>query len=252
MSSGDKLIIETPEQTVLEFPLAGIGSRSLALAIDTLLQIAVLIVLGLVAGIISYEGFLPRLGKQYMYAILIFLAFLSQFGYFAFFETIWNGRTPGKRWIHLRVIMDSGRPLGAQGAILRNLMRIVDSLPSIYAVGIITSLISPQNKRVGDYLAGTVVIQEKSVQGDRSLWDATPTPLLATSQFPKLNAAELQLVEAYLDRRSSLQDDVRRSMARRIADRMTQGSSAAPETIQDPEKFLEALAEHSRNIVHFR
>jgi uncharacterized RDD family membrane protein YckC len=159
MSSVDKLIIETPEQTVLEFPLAGIGSRALALAIDTLLQIAVLAVLGLIAGIISYEGVLPRLGKQYVFAVLIFLAFLSQFGYFAFFEVIWNGRTPGKRWIHLRVITDSGRPLGAQGAILRNLMRIVDSLPSIYAVGIITSLISPQNKRVGDYLAGTVVIQ---------------------------------------------------------------------------------------------
>jgi uncharacterized RDD family membrane protein YckC len=252
MSSGDKLIIETPEQTVLEFPLAGIGSRSLALAIDTLLQIAVLIVLGLIAGIISYEGVLPRLGKQYVYAILIFIGFLSQFGYFAFFEAIWNGRTPGKKWIHLRVIMDSGRPLGAQGAILRNLMRIVDSLPSIYAVGIITSLISPQNKRVGDYLAGTVVIQEKSIQADRSLWDATPTTLLATSRFPKLNAAELQLVEAYLDRRSSLQDEVRRSMARQIAERMTQGSSATHETIQDPEKFLEALAEHSRNMVHFR
>ena len=252
MSSGDKLIIETPEQTVLEFPLAGIGSRSLALAIDTLLQIAVLIVLGLIAGIISYEGVLPRLGKQYVYAILIFIGFLSQFGYFAFFEAIWNGRTPGKKWIHLRVIMDSGRPLGAQGAILRNLMRIVDSLPSIYAVGIITSLISPQNKRVGDYLAGTVVIQEKSIQADRSLWDATPTTLLATSRFPKLNAAELQLVEAYLDRRSSLQDEVRRSMARQIADRMTRGSSATHETIQDPEKFLEALAEHSRNVVHFR
>ncbi len=252
MSSGDKLTIETPEQTVLEFPLAGIGSRSLALAIDTLLQIAVLIVLGLIAGIISYEGVLPRLGKQYVYAILIFIAFLSQFGYFAFFEALWNGRTPGKKWIHLRVIMDSGRPLGAQGAILRNLMRIVDSLPSIYAVGIITSLISPQNKRVGDYLAGTVVVQEKSIQADRSMWDARPMPLLVTSQFPKLNAAELQLVEAYLDRRSSLQDEVRRSMARQIADRMTQGLSATHETIQDPEKFLEALAEHSRNIVHFR
>ena len=253
MSSGDKLIIETPEQTVLEFPLAGIGSRALALAIDTLLQIAILIALGLIAGIISYEGFLPRLGKQYMYAILIFIAFLSQFGYFAFFEAIWNGRTPGKRWIHLRVIMDSGRPLGAQGAILRNLMRIVDEIPfPMYAVGIITSLVSPQNKRVGDYLAGTVVIQEKSVPGDRSLWDTTPTPLLATSQFPKLNAAELQLVEAYLDRRSSLQDDVRRSMARKIADRISEGLSLRPDAVQDPEQFLEELAEHSRNMVHFR
>jgi len=252
MSSGDKLIIETPEQTVLEFPLAGIGSRALALAIDTLLQIAFLIALGLIAGIISYEGFLPRLGKQYVYAILIFIAFLSQFGYFAFFEAIWNGRTPGKKWIHLRVITDSGRPVGAQEAILRNLMRIVDSLPSLYATGIITSLISPQNKRVGDYLAGTVVIQEKSAPADRSLWDAAPTPVLTTSQFPKLNAAELQLVEAYLERRSTLQEEVRRSMARKIAERMAQGSTATPESIKDPEKFLEALAEHSRNRVHFR
>jgi len=252
MSSGDKLIIETPEQTVLEFPLAGIGSRALALAIDTLLQVGVLVALGLIAGIISYEGFLPRLGKQYVYAILIFIAFLSQFGYFAFFEAIWNGRTPGKKWIHLRVITDSGRPVGAQEAILRNLMRIVDSLPSLYATGIITSLISPQNKRVGDYLAGTVVIQEKSAPADRSLWDAAPTPVLTTSQFPKLNAAELQLVEAYLERRSTLQEEVRRSMARQIAERMAQGSTATPESIQDPEKFLEALAEHSRNRVHFR
>ena len=252
MSSGDKLIIETPEQTVLEFPLAGIGSRSLALAIDTLLQIGVLIVLGVIAALISYMGLLPGLGKQWGYAVLIFLAFLLQFGYFALFETIWNGRTPGKRWIHLRVIMDSGRPVDAQGAILRNLMRIVDSIPSIYAVGIITSLISPQNKRVGDYLAGTVVIQEKSEQADRSLWNSTATHLSATSPFPKLSAGELQLVEAYLDRRSSLQDDVRRSMARQIAERMSQGSTPFQETIQDPEKFLEALAEHSRNLVHFR
>jgi uncharacterized RDD family membrane protein YckC len=252
MSSGDKLIIETPEQTVLEFPLAGIGSRSLALAIDTLLQIGVLVVLGLFALAISYAGYFPRLGKQWVYAILIFLAFLSQFAYFAFFEAIWSGQTPGKRWIHLRVMTDSGRPLGAQGAILRNLMRIVDSLPSLYAIGIITSLISSQNKRVGDYLAGTVVVQERSEQTDRSLWDSTTTNLLATSPLPKITPAELQLVEAFLERRSGLQEEIRRSMALQIAERMKRASFALHEPIQDPEKFLEALAEHSRNIVHFR
>ena len=62
MSSDDKLIIETPEQTALEFPLAGIGSRSLAVAIDTLLQIGFLIVLGIIAGIISVAGFFPQIG----------------------------------------------------------------------------------------------------------------------------------------------------------------------------------------------
>jgi hypothetical protein len=131
-------------------------------------------------------------------------------------------------------------------------MRIVDSLPSLYAIGIITSLISSQNKRVGDYLAGTVVIQEKSVQGGRSLWASPATPLLATSQSWTVNAAELQLVEAFLERRSSLQDDVRRSLARQIAERLGQGGSIPQGALQDPEKFLEALAEQSRNIAHFR
>jgi uncharacterized RDD family membrane protein YckC len=252
MSSDDKLTIETPEQTVLEFVLAGIGSRSLALAIDTLLQAAVLILVGVAAGLISYAGFFPQIGKQWVYAILIFVAFLSQFGYFAFFETIWNGQTPGKRWTHLRVITDSGRPVSAQDAILRNLMRIVDYLPSLYAIGIITSLISPQNKRVGDYVAGTVVILERPLQDGRSLWDAPATHLLASTQARAITVAEIQLVEAFLERRSSFQADVRRSMAHQIAERMKQGWSVPHETLQDPEKFLEALAEHCRSVVHFR
>lgn len=252
MSSDDKLIIETPEQTLLEFPLAGIGSRSLALAIDTLLQLGAALVLGLLAALISYMGFLPQIGKQYVYAILIFAAFVMEFGYFAFFETIWNGQTPGKRWTQLRVIADSGRPVGAQAAILRNLMRIVDALPFLYAVGIITSLISSQSKRAGDYIAGTVVIHEKPLPGGRSQWDAPPASLLTAPQSRALTASELQLVETFLERRSSLQEEVRRSMARQIAERLSQGWSVPQEPLQEPEKFLEALAERSRNIAHFR
>jgi uncharacterized RDD family membrane protein YckC len=251
MLPGDKLTIEIPELTVLEFPLAGIGSRSLALAIDSLLQFAVLILVGVAAGLMAYAGFVPQMGKQWVYAVLIFIGFLVEFAYFAFFESVWNGQTPGKRWTHLRVITDSGRPVNAQNAILRNLLRIVDSLPFLYATGIITSLISPQNKRVGDYLAGTVVVHEKPLQGGRSLWDRAATPLLATTQPRTLAAAELQLIESFLERRDNLPDEVRRSIARQIAERMSQGGFPH-ETAQDPEKFLEALAEHCRNVAHFR
>jgi uncharacterized RDD family membrane protein YckC len=252
MSSDDKLIIETPEQTVVEFPLAGIGSRSLAIAIDTLLQIAGLILIGIAAGLVSYAGFFPRIGKQWVYAALIFLVFLLQFGYFAFFETIWNGRTPGKRWTNLRVITDSGRPLDTQRAILRNLIRIVDALPTLYAVGIVTSLISSQNKRVGDYVAGTVVIHEKPLQGGPLLWDAPTTHQLTMTQSPAITSAELQLIETFLERRHSFPDDVRRSMAHQIVQRLSQRWAAPPDNLQDPEKLLEALAEHSRNMAHFR
>ncbi len=116
MSSDDKLIIETPEQTVLEFPLAGIGSRALGPGDRHAAADRRLIALGLIDALISYLGILPQVGKQYLYAILIFAAFLMEFGYFAFFEAIWNGQTPGKRWTRLRVIADSGRPLGAQAS----------------------------------------------------------------------------------------------------------------------------------------
>lgn len=252
MYSGDKLTIETPEQTVLEFPLAGIGSRSLALAIDSALQAGAIVAVGLFALLLSLAGFLPDVGKQWTYALLILAAFLLEFGYFAFFEAIWNGQTPGKRWSHLRVLKDSGRPISVQDAILRNLLRIVDSLPTLYAIGIVTSLLSKQNKRLGDYLAGTVVVHEKPMTTGQLTWEAASPALIAGAQPRTLTPAELQLVEAFLERRSSFTDDVRRSMARQIVDKLNNGNAASPESTQDPEKYLEYLAEHGRNLAHFR
>ena len=252
MYSGDKLTIETPEQTVLEFPLAGIGSRSLALAIDSALQAGAIVAVALFAGLLSLAGFLPDVGKQWTYALLILAAFLLEFGYFAFFEAVWNGQTPGKRWTHLRVLKDSGRPISVQDAILRNLLRIVDSLPTLYAIGIVTSLLSKQNKRLGDYLAGTVVVHEKPMTAGQLTWEAASTSLIAGAQPRTLTPAELQLVEAFLERRSSFTDDVRRSMARQIVDKLNNGNAASPESLQDPEKYLEYLGEHGRNLAHFR
>jgi uncharacterized RDD family membrane protein YckC len=255
MSSSDKLTIETPEQTALEFPLAGIGSRFLALAADTLLQLAVAWVLVMVfaASAISLSLFSTSAGLWTL-AILIFALFSVQFGYFALFEALWNGQTPGKRWTHLRVIKDSGRPISAYDAILRNLLRIVDSLPTMYATGLITMLISRENKRVGDYAAGTVVIHEKPLQGVSSIWQqsATPAQPPAARPFPRLTVGELQLVEAFLDRRGSLEPHVRRAMAQQIAERLAERWSVPSEERPDAEKFLEAAAEQRRQTARFR
>lgn len=254
MSSADKLIIETPEQTSLEFPLAGIGSRFLALALDTLLQIAAIIVLGMIAALALSVGFTGRLGKQWIVAILILMGFTVQVAYFAFFEAVWNGQTPGKRWTHLRVIQDSGRPIGAYEAILRNLIRIVDSLPTVYATGLITMLISRENKRVGDYAAGTVVVHEKPLQGVSSIWRASAEPAQAVpvSIAVPLTAEELQLVESFLERRASLDPDVRRSMARQIVERLAPRLGVPAEARPDTERFLEAVADQQRNAARFR
>jgi len=257
MSSSDKLTIETPEQTSLEFPLAGIGSRFLAIAADTLLQLAAMWVLGmiLIAAAISMR-ILASSDRAGLWSVAIFIlaAFFVQFGYFALFEALWNGQTPGKRWTHLRVIKDSGRPITAYDAILRNLLRIVDSLPTFYATGLITMLISSQNKRVGDYAAGTVVVHEKPLQAVASIWN---TPAASAQSMPissstQITVDELQLVETFLERRGSLEPDMRWAMGRQIADRLGRQMGVSLEARPDSEKFLEAVAEQRRNMARFR
>src|SRR5260370_34105330 len=129
-SFADKLTIETPEQTALEFAVAGIGSRFLALSLDSLIQMRVGFVAGIggsiAIGLISAA--VPTAG-MWGFAVLILFFFLLYFGYFALFEIIWNGQTPGKRKAGIRVFKDSGRPLTAAVSTGRNLIRIFDWLP---------------------------------------------------------------------------------------------------------------------------
>jgi uncharacterized RDD family membrane protein YckC len=253
MSSADKLTIETPEQTSLEFPLAGIGSRFLALAADTLLQTAFFAVLGIAAGLLSVANLFSTMTKQWMIAILLFIFFAVQFGYFAVFESLWNGQTPGKRWTRLRVIKDDGRPITPYDAILRNLLRTVDALPSLYATGIICILFSRENKRVGDFAAGTVVIHEKPLDGVSSIWDASAPQLQASAwgALPQLTLEELQLIEAFFGRRSNLDPDVRRMISSQISDRLGTRLGVTPDARPDAEKFLEYLAGQRRNSARF-
>jgi len=253
MSSADKLIIETPEQTSLEFPLAGIGSRFLALAADTLLQTTFFLVLGIAGIALSTINLLTTIGRQWVIAILLFIFFAVQFGYFALFESLWNGQTPGKRWTRLRVIKDDGRPITSYDAILRNLLRTVDALPTLYATGIICILLSRENKRVGDFAAGTVVIHEKPPEGVSSIWDESAPQTLASAwgALPQLTLEELQLIEAFFGRRSNLDPDVRRKISAQISDRLGARLGVALDARPDAEKFLEYLAGQRRNSARF-
>ncbi|HMB80397.1 MAG TPA: RDD family protein, partial [Vicinamibacterales bacterium] len=113
MQSDQRLRIDTPEQIPLELSLAGIGSRFLAVAVDTVLQAALS-----VAGVLAFMvgpgiAGLPALFRQVGPALGILFLFCVYWGYFAFFEILWSGRTPGKRIAGIRVIKDSGRPINA-------------------------------------------------------------------------------------------------------------------------------------------
>ncbi len=261
----DHLTIETPEQIPLEFQLAGIGSRFLALALDTLIQIAAGIVLVMVAAVISAE--IEKQAQSWLWALVVLGGFLIQFAYFALFEALWNGQTPGKRSVHLRVIKESGRVITPYEAIARNLLRLVDSLPGIYAVGIVSALLSSRSKRLGDYLAGTVVVHERPIEQKlRVGWSLTPAPApnparattgAASALDPgidlsRLSPDEFQLVESFLERRLQLGPEVRREMARRISDRIASKLDLPPDRRPSNERLLEALAGAYRDRAGYR
>ncbi len=249
----DKLTIETPEQTPLEFPLAGIGSRFLALVLDTLIQFAAILLLGIVSLLLaSGIGKSWEAGGMWAMAVGWFLVFSLYFGYFAVFEAVWNGQTPGKRFTRLRVIQSSGRPITVYQAIARNLLRIVDQLPGFYAIGILTALLNRQNKRLGDYAADTVVVHEKALTEVQPEWDLPGKSKIARYNAARLSAEDLQLVETFLQRRNRLSADVRAQMAQQIAERLAQKLAIPSTERPGAEAFLEALAEERRASAGYR
>jgi len=252
MSSPDKLTIETPEQTPLEFAVAGIGSRFLALAADTLLQVVTVLIFVVVFEIAAPNvDFISQHTQVWIQAVFVILLFLIQFAYFAVFEALWNGQTPGKRLTHLRVIRDDGRPIRVYEAVVRNLLRTVDALPGIYAVAIACAFFSRQSKRVGDWVAGTVVVREVPLQGIVPASHAASADAGMTGDPRKISHEELRLIEAFLDRRVALDPIVRRNMAHQIAVRMGKRLEVPPENRPDPERFLEALAEAKRSVSRY-
>jgi len=252
MASADKLIIETPEQTSLDFPLAGIGSRFLAMVADTAIQGVTAGVLILVVALAA-PGFawLGMITAQWAIALLFLAIFLIYSGYFAFFEAIWNGQTPGKRLAQLRVMKDDGRPISAYDATARNLMRAVDSLPAFYGVGVISVLVSKTNKRLGDYVAGTVVVHEKTLEGARPFLEASRPadgPVYDTSS---ITVDELRLIETFFSRRDSLEPAIRTSMAAQIARRISEKLNVRIAGWPQTEQFLESVLEQYRSTGRF-
>jgi uncharacterized RDD family membrane protein YckC len=156
----ETLRIDTPENVSFAYPVAGLGSRFMAALVDTLLilllQFLMYILLRLTV-LQDAEGSL----SSWLVAIYSLIGFVFLWGYYIFFELLWNGQSPGKRWVGLRVIRTDGMPISVAESLVRNLVRIVDFLPVAYGVGVVTMFINGQSRRLGDLAAGTLVVYDR-------------------------------------------------------------------------------------------
>lgn len=258
MESLDRLDIDTPEQISLELPLAGIGSRFLALTLDSLIQIGAVLVLTIFGWIISmsYSQLSGAADKFFSETIgtivLVLVPFCLYWGYFAFFEILWQGRTPGKRVAGIRVIHQTGRPMTSIECIGRNLMRAIDIAPTLYIVGLICMMCNKQNRRVGDFVAGTIVVHDKALDSISPTWGQAKSSEPVQPELRKLSSDELVLIETYLNRRYDLDNFVRAQTSARIVAMISEKMGITKEPGQRDDDFLESVARQLRDGAMFR
>ncbi|HEV8168338.1 MAG TPA: RDD family protein [Pyrinomonadaceae bacterium] len=232
LATEDILVIETPERVPLHFALASIGNRFIACAIDHAIQALAIGIIGLTALILTSFPSIERIidgAPKWVVAVMILVLFLILAGYFAFFEWAWSGQTPGKRWLKLRVLREDGRPITFWEAAVRNLLRTLDMMPApFYSIGLISVFSTTRDQRVGDMVAGTVVVREREAEAPEfSQVFATPVsdpalrrsfkPVDFTASLSSLTESEIQVVETFLRRRWDLSDVPRQWMAWRVS-----------------------------------
>jgi len=206
-----------------------------------------------------------RISAQWAEALVIFIFFLLNWGYFTLFEAFWNGRTPGKRVARIRVIQRSGRSIGLLESMARNLVRYVDQLPFFYGVGVIAMFVTRQHQRLGDLAAGTLVVRDR--EPDTPLWGDTgsrtftaqlfsqnaPIPEPHTSVtlpalgISKLSSTDLEVLEGFFSRRLDMSMATRQALAARIAAAIQAKSGLEVPEGTSIETFLEATARQLRD-----
>lgn len=205
--------VETPERVRFRFRLAGPGQRGLAWLIDASVRA---VILSVVMGVILALQAVPGVGTASMGLFLV-VAFLLEWVYGAFFETILSGRTPGKLAMSLRVVRDDGAPARFPDFVVRNLLRAADYLPGFFAVGLITMFTDARFRRVGDLVAGTVVVAEERTRVLAQVLIEPPVSEDERQALPPrvdLLPEEVAVIESFLRRRSQLTADRAEELAR--------------------------------------
>lgn len=252
----EMLSIETPENVAFGYNVAGIGSRFLAALIDTavivMLELTVFFVSSLA---MSVSAIADTLGV-WAAAILGLLSFAIFWGYYIFFEMLWNGQSLGKRLVGLRVIRLDGTPVTLAESVIRNLVRLIDFLPFGYGIGVVTMFINSQARRLGDLAAGSLVVHDGGEISVQSIAARQTIPLLnsladqvvldPSLPLERIEQQDVQILEDFLSRRHQLANA--QPLAAQILKRLyTKMGADVPQNSAAPDRQLAALLVAIRN-----
>jgi len=255
----DYLSIDTPENVAFGYEVAGIGSRFIAALIDTLLIIILQVIVNLAVSLLV-SSFVDNLFGEnvaaWLFAVFGLISFALLWGYYIIFEMIWNGQSPGKRRMGLRVLKTDGTPITLMESIVRNLIRLVDFLPFFYGLGVVTMFINEQARRLGDLAAGTLVVYDKATVTLESLSTVSNLPgprppvSASTAQLPldRLTNRDIGLVEDFLHRPHELSNSS--ALALRLVGTLFKRMELPPPTglgLWEREKLLREIVQAYKN-----
>lgn len=202
--------IETPEHIVFHYRIAGPARRAVGHLLDLLLCYLLVFLLGLLVVFAAMGGALRSsdltASAKAGIGLVLLALFAAQWIYFVVCEAIW-GRSPGKMAVGVRVVTTSGRPIGWRAAALRNLLRAADLLPFGYIIGVFSMAVSSRFQRLGDLVAGTMVVLPETTRRAEPLELSPPAEPRELAELPEhiaLDADERVAIEMFLRRRHTL------------------------------------------------
>lgn len=236
----------TPESVELEFVLAGLGNRIYALIIDYLIWSSTLILLLIVWAflLVRVEWLQSESIRPWILSVQVLILFAVYIGYFIGFETLWRGQTPGKRYVKIRVIREDGRNVGIQQSILRSLLRPIDDL---FCLGFLLILFTKQEKRLGDWVAGTISIQEGQAVSNQKITISPAATNLAiqlieTGKIAAINPDQFATIRKYLYRYPGLAPAVKHKVSDRLANQLLKQLDLEDRSpANDPHLTIEAI-----------
>jgi uncharacterized RDD family membrane protein YckC len=246
----NRITLQTPESVELDFTLAGIGNRAYALIIDYIVLGLSLILFLFFWAFLSYYLLQLFLGKirenlaLWLLAIQLLIIFFIYVGYFVIFETLWQGQTPGKKRAKIRVIRDDGRIIGIAQATLRALLRPIDDL---FFLGAFLIIFTKKEKRIGDFVAGTIVVQDEIPIREALVVISNEASSLASRLQINANISQLlpedfAVIREYLQRRNEMMTQARKDVSLQLAHQVKKiiGLEKVPPGV-NPNLFLEAV-----------